>query len=488
MAAAISAQAAGEFSGGYLYIWDASDSNRISTLLAEHEAETKQFITFRGTDNSVIIDQNAEFTINFQVGGGNSSPQNVDVKFENGNTLSVNAIQLVDSRKKPSNITVSGDGNIIVRGNSIFKSSGESNAVTSVFNQTGTYTSAGLTVADNATVTINNYASNTDISATSNGRLTLTGSAVNAKSLSVDSTAAFSSETKISVTKFNLGGLVQSGAAQTFSSVNFDGDTATLNAVAGSSFGSNFAFEGSSGYIAEAISLNVTKSAKKAEIKLYNKSWTGGNVLTLDSGADVTVTAHKGQQFQGSFTLGADLKNFTFTGGKLLIGENGHLTVSAAKGTVSINDAITVKNSTVTLNSNALDGQSFEIARNDAKLIVNTDSKLGALLFTDHGSNPSMKISLNGKSLEFTKITFSLDNSYIEFLDFEEGKVRITSDLVKNEDGTLKNIFAGTGTGRQSLYQLENGYLSLSNVPEPATCAALLGGLAILLALVKRRR
>ncbi len=136
MAAAISAQAAGEFSGGYLYIWDASDSNRISTLLAEHEAETKQFITFRGTDNSVIIDQNAEFTINFQVGGGNSSPQNVDVKFENGNTLSVNAIQLVDSRKKPSNITVSGDGNIIVRGNSIFKSSGESNAVTSVFNQT----------------------------------------------------------------------------------------------------------------------------------------------------------------------------------------------------------------------------------------------------------------------------------------------------------------------------------------------------------------
>ena len=488
MAAAISAQAASWFSNGYLYITDALDSNRISTLLAGHESETKKYISFRGTDSSVIIDQNVEFTNTFQVGGGGSSPQNIDVKFENDSTLSVSSLELAGTRTKPSNITVSGDGNMTVSGNSLFKSTGESNAVTFVFNQTGKYTSAGLNVAENATVTINNYASNTDISATNNGRLTLTGSAVNAKALSVASTAAFSSETEISVTKFNLGSLVQSSAAQKFSSVNFDGDTATLNAVAGSSFGSNFAFDGSSGYIANAISLNVTNSAKKAEIAIY-KGFTGGNVLTLDSGADVTVTAQGNQQFQGNFTLGAALKNFTFTGGQLVIGENGHLTVSAAKGAVNIGGAITVKNSTVTLNSNALDGQGFAIVRGDAKLIVNTDSKLGALSLVENTFNPNMQITLNGKSLEFASITIGdLENSYVEFLDFAEGKVRITSDLVKNEDGTLKNIFAGTGTGRQSLYQLETGYLSLSNVPEPATYAAIFGGLALLLALVKRRR
>lgn len=487
MAAAISAQAASNFSGGYLYITDALDSNRISTLLAGHESETKKYISFRGTDSSVIIDQNVEFTNTFQVGGGGSSPQNIDVKFENGNTLSVSALELSGTRTAPTNVTVSGEGNIVVRGNSSF-STGESNAVTFVFNQTGTYTSAGLSVADNATVTINNYASNTDISATSNGRLTLTGSAVNAKALSVASTAAFSSETEISVTKFNLGGLAQSSAAQKFSSVNFDGDTATLNAVAGSSFGSNFAFDGSSGYLANAISLSVTKSAKKAEIKIY-KGWSGSNVLNLDSGADVTVTAQNNNQFQGNFTLGAALKNFTFTGGQLVIGENGHLTVSAAKGAVNIGGAITVKNSTVTLNSNALDGQDFAIVRGDAKLIVNTDSKLGALSLVKNTFNPNMQITLNGKSLEFASITIGdLENSYVEFLDFAEGKVRITSDLVKNEDGTLKNIFAGTGDDRQSLYQLENGYLSLSNVPEPATCAALLGGLAIAFAFMRRRR
>lgn len=488
MAAAISAQAASWFSDGYLYITDASDSNRISTLLAGHESETKKYISFRGIDSSVIIDQNAEFTTTFQVGGGGSSPQNIDVKFENGSTLSVNALELAGTRTAPTNVTVSGEGNIVVRGNSLFKSTGESNAVTFVFNQTGTYTSAGLSVADNATVTINNYASNTDISATSNGRLTLTGSAVNAKALSVASTAAFSSETEISVTKFNLGGLVQSSAAQKFSSVNFDGDTATLNAVAGSSFGSNFAFDGSSGYLANAISLSVTKSAKKAEIAIY-KGWSGSNVLNLDSGADVTVTAQNNNQFQGNFTFGAALKNFTFTGGQLVIGENGHLTVSAAKGAVNIGGAITVKNSTVTLNSNALDGQGFAIVRGDAKLIVNTDSKLGALSLVKNTFNPNMQITLNGKSLEFASITIGdMENSYVEFLDFAEGKVRITSDLVKNEDGTLKNIFAGTGDDRQSLYQLENGYLSLSNVPEPATCAALLGGLAIAFAFMRRRR
>ena len=495
--ASIGAQAATQFGDYSLEVKDASPDNRISTgVTGAMGSNTHLSFRPRAADGAaaIIVDKDVAFTGYLQIGGGSTSPQDVNITFEDSATtpytLSVTGIQTVGSRTKPSNITVSGNGNVIVTGEANFavESSGETTA-TWFFGQDGTFTTNTLSVGRLSTVTINNYASNSDITVSNDGRLTLTGSAVNAKVLSVASTAAFSSETEISVTKFNLGGLVQSGAAQKFSSVNFDGDTATLNAVAGLSFGSNFAFDGSSGYLANASSLSVTKSAKKAEIEIY-KGWSGSNVLNLDSGADVTVTAQDNNQFQGDFTLGAALKNFTFTGGQFVIGEKGHLTVSAAKGTVSINGTITVKNSTVTLNSNALDGQGFAIVRGDAKLIVNTDSKLGALSLVKNTFNPNMQITLNGNSLEFASITIGdLENSYVEFLDFAEGKVRITSDLVKNEDGTLKNIFAGTGDDRQSLYQLENGYLSLSSVvPEPATCAAILGGLAIAFAFMRRRR
>ena len=489
--AAVAANAATGYNDDTKYaltVLDDSADNRISTGMEGHEMGDSTRLSFRGNGaNAIIVDQDIAFGGNLQIGGGSTSPTDVNITFENGNTLSVNALELVGSRAAPTNVAVSGDGNIVVRGESSFNAS-ENNAMTFVFDQTGTYTTNALNVYKYSTVTINNYASNTNITVTDNGSLTLKGSAVNAKALNVGSSASFSSETEISVTKFNLGGLVQSGAAQKFSSVYFDGDVATLNAVEGSSFGSNFAFEGSSGYLANAASLNVTKSAKKAEIKIY-KGWSGSNVLNLDSGADVTVTAQDNNQFQGSFTLGADLKNFTFTGGQLVIGEGGYLTVSAAKSAVNIGGTITVKNSTVTLNSNALDGQGFAIVRQAAKLIVNTDSKLGALSLAGNTYKPNMQITLNGHSLEFASITIGdLENSYVEFLDFAEGKIRITSDLVKNEDGTLKNIFAGTGDARQSLYQLDNGYLSLSNIPEPATCAAILGGLALAFAAYRRRK
>ena len=230
-----------------LTVYDDSADNRISTGMECHEMGDNTHLSFRGNGaNAIIIDQDIVFGGNLQVGGNNTSPTDVNITFENGNTLSVNALELVGSRAAPTNVAVSGDGNIVVRGESNFSAS-ENNAMTFVFDQTGTYTTNALNVYKYSTVTINNYASNTNITVTDNGSLTLKGSAVNAKALNVGSSASFSSETEISVTGFNLGGLVQSGAAQKFSSVYFDGDVATLNAVEGSSFGSNFAFEGSSG-------------------------------------------------------------------------------------------------------------------------------------------------------------------------------------------------------------------------------------------------
>ncbi len=455
--ASIGAQAATQFNDYSLEVKDDSADNRISTGVTGAMGSNTH-LSFRPTAAdgaaSIIVDQDAAFTGWLQIGGGGTSPQDVSITFEDSETpytLSVKGIQTVGSRQMPSNITVSGNGNMVVTGEANFavEAAGETTA-TWFFGQDGTFTTSALSVGRLSTVTINNFASNSNITVSDDGDLTLMGSAVNAKALTVAATSRFASDAAIKVTSYNFGGAMRgSGGNLSFTSWSYDG------------------------------------TAKTAVFNF--KDFSGGHTFNLDDGYDVTLNGGNAQ-FEGSFSLGAALKNFTVNA-QLMIVDGGYLTVSAAKGTVKTNTLITVKSATVTLNTDALEGQSFNIARSGAKLIINADNKLGALAFSGHSSNPNLQVTLNGNSLEFASITFAIDNNYVEFLDFEEGKVRVTADLVKNEDGTLKNIFAGTGEGRKALYQLENGYLSLSSVvPEPATCAAIFGGLAIAFAFMRRRR
>ena len=457
--ASIGAQAATQFTDYSLEVQDASPDNRISTGVTGAMGSNTH-LSFRpiAADGAaaIIVDKDVAFTGYLQIGGGSTSPQDVNITFEDSATtpytLSVKSIQTVGSRTKPSNITVSGNGNVIVTGEANFgvESPGETTA-TWFFGQDGTFTTSALSVGRLSTVTINNFASNSNITVSDDGRLTLMGSAVNAKALTVAATSKFASEAAIKVTSYNFGGAMRgNGDNLSFTSWSYDG------------------------------------TAKTAVFNF--KDFSGGHTFNLDDEYDVTLNGGA-QQFEGSFKLGAALKNFTVNA-QLMIVDGGYLTVSAAKGTVKTNTLITVKSATVTLNTDALEGQSFNVARAGAKLIINADNKLGALALAKQNTNPNLQVTLNGHSLEFASIAFGdLDNNYVEFLDFEEGKVRITSELVKNEDGTLKNIFAGTGVERQSLYQLENGFLSLSSVvPEPATCAAILGGLALAFAFMRRRK
>ncbi len=454
--ASVGAQATTNFTDYSLEVQDASPENRISTGVTGAMGSATH-LSFRpgAADGAaaIIIDKDVAFTGFLQIGGGSTSPQDVNITFEDSYTLSVKSIQTVGSRTKPSDITVSGNGNVIVTGEANFavEPAGKTTA-TWLFEQGGTFTTNTLSVGRLSTVTINNFASNSNITVSDDGDLTLMGSAVNAKALTVAATSKFASEAAIKVTSYNFGGAMKgNGSILSFTSWSYDG------------------------------------TAKTAVFNF--KGFSGGHTFNLDDEYDVTINGgNNTQQFEGSFTLGAALKNFTVNA-QLMIVDGGYLTVSAAKGAVKTNTLITVKSATVTLNTDALEGQDFNVARAGAKLIINADNKLGALALAKQNTNPNLQVTLNGHSLEFASIAFGdLDNNYVEFLDFEEGKVRVAADLVKNEDGTLKNIFAGTGVERQSLYQLESGYLSLSNVPEPATYAAIFGGLALLLALVKRRR
>ena len=459
--ASIGAQAATQFNDYSLEVQDASPDNRISTgVTGAMGSNTHLSFRPRAADGAaaIIVDKDVAFTGYLQIGGGSTSPQDVNITFEDSATtpytLSVKSIQTVGSRTKPSNIAVSGNGNVIVTGEANFavESAGETTA-TWFFGQDGTFTTNTLSVGRLSTVTINNFASNSNITVSDDGDLTLMGSAVNAKALTVAATSKFASEAAINVTSYNFGGAMRgNGGNLSFTSWSYDG------------------------------------TAKTAVFNF--KGFSGGHTFNLNDEYDVTINGgNNAQQFQGSFTLGAALKNFTVNA-QLMIVDGGYLTVSAAKGTVKTSTLITVKSATVTLNTDALEGQSFNVARAGAKLIINADNKLGALALAKQDTNPNLQVTLNGHSLEFASIAFGdLDNNYVEFLDFAEGKVRVAADLVKNEDGTLKNIFAVTEEGRKALYQLENGFLSLSSVvPEPATCAAILGGLALAFAFMRRRK
>lgn len=124
-----------------------------------------------------------------------------------------------------------------------------------------------------------------------------------------------------------------------------------------------------------------------------------------------------------------------------------------------------------------------------ASLVLNADNDFAKLGTLNDAS--VVNITLNGSKLNLGEIA---NAGKIFFEDFQENLVKvdaIDSSLLE-ADGSVKNVFAGVSSDEASAKQLywnkDTGFLSVSAIPEPATYAALLGGLAILLAFVKRRR
>ena len=76
-----------------------------------------------------------------------------------------------------------------------------------------------------------------------------------------------------------------------------------------------------------------------------------------------------------------------------------------------------------------------------------------------------------------------VDNLFIEFINFENGKVKLANDLLSAED--WKQVKAD---GWEN-FRLENGYITATEViPEPAEWAVIFGAIALVFVAYKRRR
>ena len=191
--------------------------------------------------------------------------------------------------------------------------------------------------------------------------------------------------------------------------------------------------------------------------------------------------------------------NQSFLFNKLLV--NGTLVVSNSEaGSVKMNrDEMVLTNSVkLTLNSSNV----FTYGTNGQKamkLLVDTGAAASLILNADNdfakletlNSASVANITLNSNKLNLGEIA---NAGKIFFEDFQENLVKvdaIDSSLLE-ADGAVKNVFAGVSSDEASAKQLywnkDTGFLSVSAIPEPATYAAILGGLAVAFAFMRRRR
>ncbi len=76
----------------------------------------------------------------------------------------------------------------------------------------------------------------------------------------------------------------------------------------------------------------------------------------------------------------------------------------------------------------------------------------------------------------------TVDNFFIEFINFENGKVKLTNDLLKADD------WAHVKAEGWENFRLENGYITATEVvPEPAEWAMIFGGIALAFVMYRRR-
>ena len=85
---------------------------------------------------------------------------------------------------------------------------------------------------------------------------------------------------------------------------------------------------------------------------------------------------------------------------------------------------------------------------------------------------------------DFAGITEDAVSRMVTLKNYIDGSMFVETELAKNADGTLVGIF---DSNRNSLYQWDNGKISLTQIPEPAEWAAILGALAIAFVFMRRQ-
>ena len=199
-----------------------------------------------------------------------------------------------------------------------------------------------------------------------------------------------------------------------------------------------------------------------------NMDFTGEKGSLVASGKirictkDAVLTLHGSELLSGNTSGTAKMSMNFYESGKVFLGGNeslGYIATTIAKSGSKHLDT----NKTVTF-------------------VLHEDTTLFSIDELYKGLNSDYAPSLKGTDTNTDGTEFSWDIKY-NFENFKNGVVRIGQTLTEDE---LANQIVADGW--KDFTQNSEGYLFATQIPEPATMAFLLGGLAIAFAFMRRRR
>ncbi len=428
--------------GAQAWIGSVQNTSTSTHLTKINDANAKGdqvLLQFNGAGTLTVDTSVSVETVVFGSGSTNVSPAYVQIN--EGQTLSVNSMG-TNVGRPASNITFQGDGTFVVRGQWItFEKSGSGDGEPQyyAFNQKGALdiTSKIITVKNNNFVEMN-YAK----------MASATGATLNMSGIS-------------SLVVKNVGKEQLHFKNSTISDEaywSFQSATAMVSGTTVFNDGTTFDF------------LNATGNAVLPSLAV------SGN-LTLNN---VQVSQMATQVF---------------------VEDGATFTSNASEASVYVKQFI-IKKGTLQLNTtNAFYGEpnnapKISIARAGAKIILGADNDFGDMNIYKSGDNPAgtLFFTLGGNNASFNKIKIEDTNAMMYITDFMEGLLFVNSELAKNEDDSLLNIFSveldevGNILSQTKLYQNESGYITAIQVPEPAEWALIFGAIALGFIAYRRRK
>lgn len=239
------------------------------------------------------------------------------------------------------------------------------------------------------------------------------------------------------------------------SSLSIDGgiyNGGNIDAAAGSSIVIKNAKLNCSGYI--NLTGNMDFTGEKGSL-------VAGAKIRICS-ANAVLTLHGSEVLSGNSAGTAKMSMNFYESGKVVLGGNESLGYIATTITKS--------------------GSKYLDTNKTVTFVLHEDTTLFSIDELYKGLNSDYASSLKGTDTNTDGTEFSWDIKY-NFENFKNGVVRIGQTLTEDE---LANQIVVDGW--KDFTQNSEGYLFATQIPEPATMAFLLGGLAIAFAFMRRRR
>ena len=250
--------------------------------------------------------------------------------------------------------------------------------------------------------------------------------------------------------------------ASTFKSLTIDGKS-SLSIDGGIYRGGNITTSAGSSIVIKNAKLNA------GYIDLGgNMEFTGEKGSLVASGKirictkDAVLTLHGSELLSGNTSGTAKMSMNFYESGKVFLGGNESLGYIATTITKS--------------------GSKYLDTNKTVTFVLHEDTTLFSIDELYQALNSDYTSSLKGTGKNTDGTEFYWDIKY-NFENFKNGVVRIGQTLTEDE---LANQIVADGW--KDFTQNSDGYLFATQIPEPATMAFLLGGLAIAFALMRRRR